>query len=106
MLLRSYTIFDCKSLQYHSPWFAVSDGAAARTFSDLANDLNTQVGRHPKDYSLWFCGVWDDQHGQFAPTAPLVHICDAVALVNTPGELFTKPDAETYVPAVTKLRGA
>lgn len=81
MILRAYTIFDCKALQYHSPWFAVSDGQACRSFQDLANDLNTVIGRHPKDYTLWLCGTYDDSNGQFLPISPLQHIVDAIALV-------------------------
>lgn len=81
MILRAYTIYDSKSLQYHSPWFAVSDGAACRNFQDLANDLNTMVGRHPRDYSLWLCGTYDDNNGHFLPHIPLLHIVDASALV-------------------------
>lgn len=81
MQLRCYTIFDCKALQYHSPWSAVSDGSAIRMFEDLANDLNTTIGRHPKDYTLWLCGSWDDNAGVFTPVSPLVHVIDAIALV-------------------------
>lgn len=91
MLLKAYTIYDCKALQYHSPWFAVSDGAAVRSFSDLANDPQTNIGRHPRDYSLWHCGVYDDNNGQFAPVIPLVHVCDAQALIAAQGELPLSP---------------
>lgn len=81
MQLRGYTIYDNKALQYHSPWFAASDGAAVRSFSDLVNDHNTTIGRHPGDYSLWFCGTYDDNKGHFAAQVPLVHVIDATALV-------------------------
>lgn len=87
MVLKAYTIYDCKALQYHSPWFAVSDGAAVRSFTDLANDTNTNVGRHPRDYSLWCCGTYDDNNGHFTPVIPLVHVCDAQALLSAQAEL-------------------
>lgn len=80
-MLRGYTIYDCKALQYHSPWWAASDGAAIRSFQDLVNDHNTTIGRHPSDYSLWFVGHYDDNKGAMHPVTPLVHVIDASALV-------------------------
>lgn len=81
MILKAYTIHDSKALQYHSPWFAVSDGAACRIVADLANDLQTMIGRHPRDYTLWLCGTYDDSSGLFTPVQPLVHVMDVIALV-------------------------
>lgn len=81
MVLNAYTIYDCKSLQYHSPWFAATDGAATRMLADLVNDMQTTLGRHPRDYALYRCGQWDDNKGTFTPEYPVVHIVDAVALI-------------------------
>lgn len=91
MILKAYTIHDSKALQYHSPWFAVSDGAALRIVSDLANDLSTMIGRHPRDYTLWLCGTYDDATGLFTPVQPLVHVMDVVALVRTDEQQPTLP---------------
>lgn len=91
MLLNAYTIHDCKALQYHSPWFAVSDGAATRILQDLVNDQNTMIGRHPRDYTLWKCGQWDDNAGNFAPVAPLIHVVDAIALLRADDHQPTLP---------------
>lgn len=82
MQLKAYTVFDNKALQYHPPFYAATDGSAVRSFSDMANDNNTMIGRHPKDYSLWHCGTYNDQNGHFAPVLPLVHVADAVAFLN------------------------
>lgn len=81
MQLRSYSVFDNKALCYHAPFFAATDGAAIRSFQELANDLNTTVGRHPGDYSLWCVGTFDDSNGVFHPVLPLIHVSDAIALV-------------------------
>lgn len=94
MLLRGYTIYDCKALQYHSPWFAASDGAAVRSFQDLVNDHNTSIARHPGDYSLWFCGTYDDNKGQFHAQVPLTHVIDAAALVAVQAPLPFDPKDE------------
>lgn len=88
MKLNAYCIYDRKALVYHAPFFAVADGAAARSFSDLANDANTTVGRHPADYILYRVGTFDDAIGNLLPETA-VHIADAATLVARPnGELF------------------
>lgn len=90
MLLNAYSIFDNKALQYHAPFFVSTDGAAVRAFSDLANDLNSNIGRHPSDYSLFNVGFYDDQNGQFTANLPLVHVVDAISLVKVTADLFSK----------------
>lgn len=81
MLLRAYSIYDRKALQYHAPFFAVTNGAAVRSLADLANDVNTTVGRHPADFVLYCVGEYDDAKGQLIVKVPLEHIIDAQALV-------------------------
>lgn len=81
MQIRAYTVFDNKALIYNTPFFAATDGAALRSFEELANDQSTTVGRHPGDYSIWWCGTYDDQTGIFAAQVPLVRVADAIALV-------------------------
>ena len=82
MKLKAYALFDDKAVQYHPPFFAATDGAALRSFRDLANDHNTSVGRHPSDYRLYFVGEWDDAKGIFHPVSPIAHVADAIALVH------------------------
>lgn len=96
MILRCYSIYDRKAVQYHPPFFASTDGAAVRSLSDLVNDTNTQVGRHPNDYVLFFIGDYDDQKGAMRPVSPLVHVMDAQALVpQAPAQLFQEKNNAT-----------
>lgn len=81
MRLRAYSIFDNKALQYHPPFFASTNGQAVRSMSDLANDPQTNIGRHPGDYVLYCIGEYDDAKGAMLPISPLEHVVDAVALV-------------------------
>lgn len=87
MFLNAYSVYDRKALQYYPPFFAATDGAASRMFSDLANDGNTNVGRHPSDYVLYRIGQYNDQKGALMPESPLCHIVDAAALVEQKGAL-------------------
>lgn len=90
MITNAYTIYDRKALNYSPPFFAVADGAALRSFQDLANDLNTTVGRHPADFVLYACGAFDDAAGELHP-ARHKHIADAISLVNHPSPLPFDP---------------
>lgn len=87
MKLNAYTLYDNKALNYHAPFFMATDGAAVRALQDLVSDLNTNVGRHPGDYVLYFCGTYDDSNGQLWPEQPLRHVMDAIALVKVQGTL-------------------
>lgn len=91
MILHAYTIYDRKALQYHQPFFAVADGAAVRMLSDIANDPNTSIGRHPSDYVLYRCGGYDDSNGQLLPVTALQHITDALPLVQARSSLPFDP---------------
>lgn len=81
MRLRAYTLYDVKSVQHHAPFYAPTDGSAIRLVTDLVNDLNTIVGRHPSDHVLYYVGEWDDEKGVFTPSDIKVHVRDVISLV-------------------------
>lgn len=81
MQLNAYSIYDDKALVYGVPFFAPTHGSAIRSLRDLANDPNTTVGRHPRDFVLYLIGSYDDERGIIRPLSPLQHVIDAVALV-------------------------
>jgi hypothetical protein len=60
MKLFIYSIYDTAAGIYNRPMFCHSDGQALRIFEDISNDKEHEVGRHPKDYSLWRIGVYND----------------------------------------------
>lgn len=97
MLLHAYAIYDVKALVYHSPYFCVSDGVATRMLSNLANDLNTQVGLHPRDFILYNVGGFNDNTGELLPVAPPRHVCDAATLVKRGNQtdFFTRPEPDS-----------
>lgn len=98
MILNAYSIYDRKALQYHPPFFASTDGAAVRSFSDLANDVNTSIGRHPADYVLYCVGTYDDQRGLMLSYDPINHVMDATALLKIESPihgLFKQPNGTT-----------
>lgn len=103
MRINAYTLYDRKSLVYHNPFFALTDGAATRIVSDIVGDPNTSVGRHPNDYVLYRVGTYDDSLGLMLSESPIQHVIDANALVRIggpAGDLFA--DLQQPIGEVTK----
>lgn len=96
MILNAYCIYDNKALQYHPPYFASTDAAAARAFGDLAQDPQTNVGRHPGDYSLFCVGTFLDNNARLEAIVPMRHVVDATAMLR-----FRPTDADLFRPAAT-----
>lgn len=60
MLLNVYAIFDLKSRVYSRPFFCINNDVAVRSFTHLATDAATEVGRNPLDFALYCVGTYDD----------------------------------------------
>ena len=69
MKLNVYSIFDSAAGAYTRPFYTQADAQALRMFTDIALDADNDIGKHPEDYSLVRCGVWNDQDAQFTPEA-------------------------------------
>ena len=67
MRLNVYTIFDVASGAYMRPFFGASDGQAIRSFTDISQDADHEIGKHPEDYSLYRIGTYDDNKGVLHP---------------------------------------
>lgn len=89
MLLRAYTLHDVKALNYSPPFFVNNDALAIRMLTDLVNDRNTSVGRHPGDFKMYCVGTYEDAKGVLNPLPIPEHIMDAVSCVAaSPPNLF------------------
>lgn len=80
MVLNAYSILDRKAAAFMSPFFMHQDGLAHRSFGDLVNDKNHQLGvnRHPEDYALYKVGTWDDSSGKLDSDDTPTHIVNAL----------------------------
>lgn len=63
MLLNVYSIFDVKGKCFGQPFFMAHNGIALRSFSDLIQDKNTTICKHPEDFKLYLIGEYDDNSG-------------------------------------------
>lgn len=64
MITKVFSVYDTKALAHGLPFFSPTVGAAIRMFSDLANDKQSTVARHPTDFILMEIGSFDDQNAK------------------------------------------
>lgn len=65
MKVKVFSIYDSKMEAFNQPFFMNASGAAIRAFSDMVNgDKETNVYKHPEDYTLFELGVYDDLEGK------------------------------------------
>lgn len=65
MKLKVYTVYDCKAECYLKPFYCLSKGEAIRSFTEIANDKSSQIGKYPEDFTLFELGEWCDSDAQF-----------------------------------------
>lgn len=95
MLLYAYSIYDTKALTYSPPFYAVAHGQAIRTVMDACADPNTNLGRHPADYTLYAVGQFNDANGELLSFKEREHISDVLALVpRRQPDMFNPPSEE------------
>lgn len=95
MELKVFSVYDIKSKVFSTPFFMLTSGAAIRGFSDLANDNNTTVAKHPEDYQLYQIATFDDEKAIFTAKQP-------VDLIATAAE-FKRPTLSNLVERVKEL---
>lgn len=64
MKLFMVCIYDKRAQEFAPPMCQHTLGTAERTFTDLANDPQSPVNKHPEDYELWHVGHYDTEEGK------------------------------------------
>lgn len=80
MKVNVYAIYDCKMAVYSQPMFLHNDNTAIRTFTDIVNETQNGLSRHPEDYSLHLVGSWDDNTGKLE-SFQIMSVINAAAVV-------------------------
>jgi len=75
--MRIYAIYDTKAEFYGNPVYIRTDAEARRTFAQVAQDPQTEIGKHPEDFLLFRIGSWDAENG-IIHTEPGVCIAKAL----------------------------
>ena len=82
MIIKIFSINDVKAASFGQPFFAMNKGIAVRMFSDLVNDKNSMVSKHPDDFKLYMLGEFDDNSGGLSPVAQPEFLHSASEFVN------------------------
>lgn len=93
MVLQIFTVFDSKAEAFMTPFFMTSKGQAIRAFADIVNDRESQMHKHPGDYSLFHLGSFDDSNGAFKTVIPPVSLGLALEFLSyaAPADLTPTP---------------
>lgn len=70
MNLNFYAIYDKATNAYMRPFVLQSDGQALRMFTDEAVKADSDISKHPEDYSIFRIGSWDDNTGEILACEP------------------------------------
>lgn len=65
MIFKIYSVFDSAVGDYARPFYDVSRGSALRSFSDIAQDSTSAIGKHPQDFTLFELGEYDSSTAKF-----------------------------------------
>lgn len=65
MKMHIFAVYDSKAEFYGNPFFMSSVGEAIRGFQDVSIDKNTNIGRHPGDFTLFHLGEFETSYGEW-----------------------------------------
>lgn len=71
MKSKVYSIYDSAAKAFMQPFYQAGKGTAFRAFQDVVNTKDHPIHKHPKDYTLFELGEFDDETAGFVfHTAP------------------------------------
>lgn len=70
MIKHLFAIRDIKLDSYTKLLEFQNEKEAQRALSDVANDPNNMIGKHPEDFNLYYLGVWNIETGKFMIEEP------------------------------------
>lgn len=62
-----FSIRDVKTVTYNTPFFQTHKAGAMRMFSDLCNDPQSTISRHPEDFQLFLLGMFNSETAEYTP---------------------------------------
>jgi hypothetical protein len=79
--MKIFCVYDCKVEAYGTPFFFKNKGEALRGFSEISNDIKTQIGKYPADFTLFEMGDYDEHTGTFSIYPAKVSVATAIEFV-------------------------
>lgn len=71
MKINMYTVFDSAVKAFVQPFFQITDGAAVRLFQDQVNNSDSNISKHPDQFTLFRVGSYDDSSALLIPETPV-----------------------------------
>lgn len=84
MLLSVFAIFDTTVKAWMRPLYARNAQEMLRQFSEAVEDPQSQLSRHPADFTLFQLGTFDDNEGTFEIFPAPVRLAMAQDFVKKP----------------------
>lgn len=78
-ILQVLAVLDAAVNSYNRPFCVPTRGLGVRAFMDEAMNKkpDNPMAQHPKDFSLWLLGTWDEESGVFLNQSPPERIAQA-----------------------------
>lgn len=83
---RMFSVHDVKCNTFLSPFIAPTNGSAIRSFSDIVNQPESVIHKHPEDYNLYFVGEFEQDSGALLPLTAPVFLESALNLLPSNGQ--------------------
>ena len=76
-----YAVYDRASGIYDGPLRGAADGLVVRQFCDMCIGTETDISKHPEDFTLFKLGMFNDGTGEFETQPPekLINGAEAIA---------------------------
>ncbi len=65
MILKVFSVYDSKVESFFKPFYSQTKGEAIRSFTEISNDKQSQIGKYPEDFTLFELGDYDDSNASF-----------------------------------------
>lgn len=81
-MAKVFGVYDQKVNAFMQPFTMESEGQALRAFSDHVNNPESIWCRHPKDFTLYCLGTFDESSGEFVNERSFVVEASTVKIEN------------------------
>lgn len=65
MKIEVFSIYDNKAKAFSQPFYSPTVAVGIRNFEAAVKDANTQLHKHPEDFTLFHVASYDDEVGRF-----------------------------------------
>lgn len=76
--MKTYVVYDSAAEAYGIPFFIRSKGEALRGFAQAAKDPQSQISKHPADFTLFEIGEYNEFKGEISLYQAKVNLGTAV----------------------------